>query len=82
MALTKVTDVDEIKDYFKKTTASEINKLRGKLVAIEEKAETVTLDPDTNRIDEMFDLNQMSNSNLVGNAHHFRDLKSIKHGSE
>jgi len=57
-ALTKVTDVDEIKDYFKRMTAWTINRLRGKLAAIEEKAETVTLNPDTNQIDEMFGLNQ------------------------
>ena len=74
-ALTKVTDVDEIKDYFKRTTAWTINQLRGKLAAIEEKAETVTLDPDTSRINEMFGLNQMSNSNLGGNTHQKRDSK-------
>ena len=53
----------EIKDYFKRMTAWRINQLHGKLAAIEEKAETVTLnpdmlDPDTSRINEMFGLNQ------------------------
>ena len=63
MALTKVTDVDEIKDFFKRTTAWMINRLRGKLAAslpaIEEKAETVTLDRDTNLIDDPFGMNQI-----------------------